>query len=119
MAAGHEDRLQKQVVAFLRVAAPDLLFFHPANGGFRNLREAAKLKAMGVRAGVADLAVVLPDGRAAFVELKAGKGRLSPAQAEFRDTCERLSIPHAVARSLAEVEAALSAWGVTMKARAQ
>lgn len=117
MAAGPEDILQKQVAAFLKFAAPDLLWHHPANGGFRNVREASKLKAMGVRAGVADLAIVLPDGRAAFIELKTATGRLSPAQAEFRDTCERLRIPHEVCRTLQEVETTLRAWGVTLRSR--
>jgi hypothetical protein len=30
--------------------------------------------------------MVLPDGRAAYLELKSRKGRLSPAQQEFRAT---------------------------------
>lgn len=114
-----EDALQRSVAAFLKIAAPNLLWFHPANGGFRNLREAGKLKAMGVRAGVADLAITLPDGRSAFIELKVGAGRLSPAQAEFRDTCERLSIPHDVCRSVSDVEACLRGWNVPLKARGQ
>lgn len=114
-----EDALQKAVAAFLKVAAPDLLWFHPANGGFRNVREAGKLKAMGVRAGVADLAITLPDGRSAFIELKVGAGRLSPAQAEFRATCERLSIPHDICRSIEDVVACLRAWGVPLRARGQ
>lgn len=119
MSAGPEDALQKQVATFLNISCPDLLWFHPPNGGFRNVREAAKLKAMGVKAGVADLAITLPDGRSAFIELKAGKGALSPSQKEFRDTCERLGIPYAVCWSLAEVEQALTEWGVRMRARGQ
>jgi hypothetical protein len=42
---------------------------------------------MGVRPGVADFAPVLPGGRSAFLELKSAKGRLSPAQREFRAAC--------------------------------
>lgn len=112
-----EDDLHKAVVRFIGIAAPHLLVFHPANGGFRNVREAAKLKAMGVRAGVADLAITLPDARSAFIELKTKAGRLSPHQAEFQSTCDRLGIPYAVCRSIEEVAATLRGWGVQLRAR--
>ncbi len=112
-----EDNLQKSVVHFLKIAAPNLVFYHPANGGFRNVREASKLKAMGVKAGVADLAVVLPDLRAAFIELKTATGRINANQAEFQSTCDRLGIPYAVCRSVDDVAATLTGWGVTLRAR--
>jgi hypothetical protein len=113
-----EDRLHIQVAHFLRVACPDLLFYHAPNGGGRDAREAAKLKAMGVRRGVADLAFVLPDGRAAFIELKADKGRQSPHQKLFEEDCARRGVPYLICRSLAEVEGALAAWGIPTRARA-
>jgi len=112
-----EDALQKMIVRFLKITAPDLVFYHPANGGFRNVREAAKLKAMGVKAGVADLAVVLPDLRAAFIELKTATGRVNANQAEFQSTCDRLGIPYAVCRSVDDVAATLKGWGVNLRAR--
>lgn len=112
-----EDDLQKAVVRFIGIAAPQLLVFHPANGGFRNVREAAKLKSMGVKAGVADLAITLPDARSAFIELKTKAGRLSPHQAEFQSTCDRLGIPYAVCRSIEEVAETLRGWGVQLRAR--
>lgn len=112
-----EDALQKMVVRFLKTTVPDLVFYHPANGGFRNVREAAKLKAMGVKAGVADLAVVLPDLRAAFIELKTSTGRVNANQAEFQSTCDRLGIPYAVCRSVDDVAATLKGWGVNLRAR--
>ncbi len=112
-----EDDLQKAVVRFIRLAAPDLVCFAVPNGGFRNVREAAKLKAMGVKAGVADLAITLPDTRSAFIELKTKAGRLSPHQAEFQSTCDRLGIPYAVCRSIDEVAETLRGWGVQLRAR--
>lgn len=112
-----EDQLQITVARFLKIVAPDLVFYAVPNGGFRNVREAAKLKAMGVKAGVADLAVVLPDLRAAFIELKTATGRVNANQAEFQSTCDRLGIPYAVCRSVDDVAATLKGWGVNLRAR--
>lgn len=106
-----------QVARFLQIAAPDLCWFHPANGGYRNPREARKLKDMGVRPGVADLAMILPGARAGFIELKAGKGRQTDTQKTFQADCERLGAPYAVCRSLNEVEQTLRSWGVALRAR--
>ena len=55
---------------------------------------------MGVVAGVPDLAFVLPDGRAAFFEVKTRTGRLSPQQIAFRDRCNAVGAPYAMARSV-------------------
>lgn len=119
MAAGPEDILQIQVVRFLRIAAPDLLFFHAANGGSRHPAEARKFKDMGVLPGAPDLCFVLPDGRFGAIELKVGKNRLTTDQLLFREACNRASAPYAVCRSLDEVEATLRDWGVKLRARAQ
>ena len=117
MAAGPEDILQMQVARFLQIAAPALCWFHPANGGYRNPREAKKLKDMGVKPGVADLALILPDARAAFIELKVGKNRQTDTQKDFQAECERIGAPYAVCRSLDEVETTLRGWGVPLRAR--
>jgi hypothetical protein len=117
MSAGPEDILQMQVARYLNIAAPNLVWFHPANGGYRNPREAKKLKDMGVKPGVADLAMILPDGRAAFIELKAGKNGLENSQKAFRDLCAANSIPYAVCRSLEDVDATLRNLGVPLRAR--
>lgn len=117
MSAGAEDVLQMQVMRFLAIAAPGLLAYHPANGGYRNPREARKLKDMGVKPGVADLALILPDSRAAFIELKVGKNRQTDTQKAFQADCERIGAPYAVCRSLEEVEASLRAWGVPLRSR--
>jgi hypothetical protein len=66
------------------------LLIHIPNGGKRNVREAARLKRMGVRAGVSDyfLPVVRPYAEPAdcsgfWIELKAGKGKPTAAQLEW------------------------------------
>ncbi len=65
-----EQQLQRAVVEYLRIMENmrKLAFFHPANGGGRTRTEAAIFKGLGVRPGVPDLVLLLPDGRAAFVE---------------------------------------------------
>ena len=62
----------------------DYLFAIP-NGGKRNIREAARLKRMGVKAGVSDLFLPIPCGPAhgLWIELKAGKGRPTEAQSAW------------------------------------
>lgn len=67
------------------------LIFHIPNGGWRSKAEASKLKAMGVRKGVADLFLPVPvygeDGamvRAGlWIELKDAGGVLSVEQGEW------------------------------------
>jgi hypothetical protein len=46
--------------------------------------------------------VVLPGGRAAYLELKSRKGRLSSAQQEFRAACLAAGAVYEVARSTDE-----------------
>lgn len=112
-----EQILQQQVVAFLRLACPNLLWFHVPNGGGRSKAEAAILKSMGVRAGVADLCFILAGARVGFIELKAGNGTATPAQKTFRGDCEFRGVPYAICKSLAEVQGTLDGWGVTQRAR--
>lgn len=112
-----EDALHIQAVHFLKIVCPGLLHFHAPNGGSRDVREAAKLKAMGVRPGVADLAIVGDEGRLHFIEFKALKGRQSPAQKQFQEDCAKRNIPYAIVRSLNEFEATLKGWGFKIGAR--
>lgn len=56
--------------------------FHIPNGGSRNIIEATKLKKIGVKAGVPDLQLIVPNGEVhgLWIELKAQKGKLQPSQ---------------------------------------
>lgn len=113
-----EQALHQAVVNYLRVTIPRTIWFHVPNGaGNRGGHLGGILKGLGVRAGVADLVFVLPDGRAAFLELKAPKGRQSVDQQIFQADCERLGIPYAVCRTLPEVEGTLLAWNLILRGR--
>jgi hypothetical protein len=82
------------------------------NGGKRTKVEAAILVGMGVRAGVADLCIMMADGQAAWIELKHDKGTLSPAQREFKARCAKLLHRYFVAWTFADVVSALDQFGV-------
>lgn len=86
-----EDDHQAALIRWANLQArarPELaLLLHVPNGGKRNIREAARLKAQGVRAGVPDLLLPVARGglHGLWIEMKAPGGRLSPAQREWLD----------------------------------
>jgi len=76
-----EDYLQYKLCDWLR--EKKIMHFHVPNGGLRSKREGAKFKAMGVKAGVHDLIILLDKGRTIFIELKVGNNKLQPSQVKF------------------------------------
>lgn len=58
------------------------LLYHVPNGGYRNAGEAARFKAMGVKAGYPDVCLDIASGEfhGARWEMKHGDGRLSDSQ---------------------------------------
>lgn len=84
-----EDDLQMACVRWFSYQHPRLapLLHHSPNGGYRNTREAARFKAMGVRAGFPDLVLLVPTSSHPFlcIEMKTPKGRLSEHQEAYRD----------------------------------
>lgn len=114
---------------------PWLQWWHTPNQGRRSQREGAEYRAMGMRAGVPDLSLVirLPGlkawtptqesgagrgrhmpvdvAQAAFVEVKReGGGSLSPGQAQFRDAVVPMGAWWAEVRTVDELDAQLHAW---------
>lgn len=125
-----EQDLQKAVIKWLAIAAPDLLYFHVPNA--INVRGGQKAgafnKAMGVRPGVADLCFVIPvritphypPALAHFIELKApGTAHRASAQNEnqkqFQQDCRTAGAPYAICDTLEAVEGTLRGWGVELR----
>jgi hypothetical protein len=109
-----EEDLQRQVVRFLKQSlVGNSVVFHVPNGGRRAFLEALRFKAAGVLAGMVDLGIV-NDGRLVGIELKAGKGQVSDAQAWCHQRLRAAGAPVYVCRSLDEVIAALQEAGVPM-----
>ena len=81
---GSEDNFQKSVARYLD--SKGVLWFHCPNGGHRNVAEAAKLKAMGVKSGVPDVLIFQPrKGYHGFaIELKVGKNTCTDNQKEMQ-----------------------------------
>ena len=99
-----EDTLQKSCVAWWDWTHPRLshLLFHVPNGGKRNLKEATKFKAMGVRPGVSDLILLVPSRTYHFIcyELKIGKNTQTDNQRAFQALVTQQGGKYVVVRSL-------------------
>lgn len=85
-----EDEEQIQVVKWAELQMgrwPDLQWlYHIPNGGKRRKTEAARFKAMGVKAGVPDLCLPVPKGgyHGLYIEMKRQEGgKLSKDQREW------------------------------------
>lgn len=118
-----EADIQRQIVAFLRLALPrEAIVHHSANevgfGGAAARRRQAILVGMGVHAGFSDL-LILCGGRVLFLEVKSASGRLSSSQAAFRDAVQAQGFGWALVRSVEDAEAALSEHGFPVRARVE
>jgi hypothetical protein len=108
-----EHKLQVMVVDYLTLTAKkDIYWFAIPNAGLRTLRMGARMKREGLRSGIADLAIMLPGGRMAWLEMKTKTGRQSVEQKNFQQICLALGHPYAIARSFEEAEKILKLWGV-------
>lgn len=101
-----EDTLQKSCVRWFDLQYSHLSWalFHVPNGGTRNVREAAKLKEMGVRPGVPDLMLVLPRHGYHYLalELKVGKNKQTENQKWYQSKMTESGGKYVVIRSLDE-----------------
>ena len=97
MKLGPEDIVQIRILEWVRTVAPEVRYFHPANGGHRSINEARKFKALGVVAGVSDL-VFLARGIVVFCEVKAARGSVSAAQRKWASDMNALGFHWFVAK---------------------
>ncbi|NDA60652.1 MAG: VRR-NUC domain-containing protein [Chitinophagia bacterium] len=76
------------------------------NGGKRNVREAARLKAEGVKAGVPDLLLALPNKQhhGLFIEMKSQTGRLTDNQKQYFELLSAQKYKCVVCRSWIEAK---------------
>lgn len=104
----HEHHVQVACVNWFRLQYPELdgLLFAIPNGGQRNKIVAAKLKAEGVVAGVADmmLAVASKDANGLFIEMKTDRkgSRQSDKQKEWQAKVCQKGYLYKIARTLDE-----------------
>lgn len=99
-----ESQIQKDCVAWFRhryeIIEP--LFFSVANGGARNVWTAKIMKDEGVRAGVADLILLIPRHGFAglLIEMKTPDGKQSDSQKEFERLATQYKYKYVVVRDL-------------------
>lgn len=101
-----ESELQKSCVRWFGYQYPEytLLLFAVPNGGKRNAKEAARLKAEGVRPGVTDLILLVPRGGfpALCIELKTKRGKASDLQTEWQEAARKAGSKVITIRSIDE-----------------
>ena len=102
-----ESILQTACVRWFRLQYPDLIIYAVPNGGSRNVREAQRLKAEGVLAGVADLVVLLPQGKSLYIEMKVKGNRQTENQKAFQGKAITLGHSYTVCYSFEEFKNAV------------
>lgn len=75
------------------------------------MTEGVRLKAAGVKRGVPDLMLILSSGEVAFIEVKAGKGKLSADQDAFSLMCLARQTKWACINDLDQIKPLMQAWG--------
>lgn len=84
-----ESKLQQACVQWFRAQYPKYarLLIAVPNGGYRNAREAGRMKSEGVVSGVADMLLLIPKGPYGClgIEFKTGKGKQSELQFEWQN----------------------------------
>jgi hypothetical protein len=93
-----EQDLQIACIKFFRFQYPQRILYANYNNA-HSKRQGGINKAMGVLAGVPDLTYLHPQHGLLYIELKAGKGRLSGLQQAFLKQAVELSVPCFVVRS--------------------
>jgi hypothetical protein len=94
-----------------RFAKPAWRWSHFPAGEHRDVRTAAKLKAMGVQRGWPDFVLFDPSGLLHALELKRLGETMSEDQEAFQTWCIVRGVPHSVSRSVDEALTVLDAWG--------
>lgn len=118
-----EDQLQIKIVHMMKIdfLEEDLMFCHCPNGGNRNVKEAVKLKAMGVLPGISDILCWWPALRdemlfmdCGLIEIKTESvtSVLSEDQRLIRKRVQAMNGKFAVARNYQTVRDTLIGWGV-------
>ena len=102
-----ESHLQKVIVSHLLLS--DAFYFSIPNERNCGVEMMARLKAMGLYPGIADLGIVV-DGKIHFLEVKAPDGVQSASQRDFEARCVIENIPYKCVYNLTDALKALSDW---------
>lgn len=121
-----EDDFCMVLARFLTAALPQVTsdtpvwWSHIGHGKFAGKRAVGRMKAMGLRPGIADYIFLWPGyhvARIAFLEAKSPKGVPSAEQEDFKQHCYECGIDYAVVRTLEEAEDFLRVCGLPLQYR--
>lgn len=101
------EALQAAVLTYLSQALPPTAFFSVFPPGGGGLFHGLRMRDLGARHGFPNL-LILHDGRAYCIELKADARALPPSQRDCYAALQDARVPLTVARSLADVQRFLS-----------
>ena len=107
-----EDAIQRAIVDYVRAVAPSVFIYAIPNASIRHFGARAGNAVSGLTCGVPDLGLVLPGGRAGFIEVKGKHGRLSHEQQERSMEICACGGQWWLARSIDDVRDAFRAWSV-------
>lgn len=87
-----ESQIQRAVVQYIACRGYKDYLLHIPNGGYRNRKEGANLKRLGVTAGVSDLFLAYPHNgyHGLWMEVKSKKGKLSEKQESWLKRMNKL-----------------------------
>lgn len=109
-----ESKLQQSCVRWFDYQYPRyrLNLFAIPNGGRRSKIEAAIMKGEGVRAGVADLFLAVPNGKyhGLFIEMKTESGRQTDTQKEFEKAVTAQGYSYTICRNFESFVNVVSDW---------
>lgn len=105
-----EAKIQASMLARLKNVAPGIYVFAVPNGGKKSDWEHLQRWREGAKKGASDLILVWPRA-VAFVEVKNGKGSLSPDQISFLNRMQKMGHPAGCFRSADTLEAWLRLQG--------
>jgi len=98
-----EDFIQYKCAEYLRsIGQP---FFFVPNAGKRGAREGARLKAMGMLAGVHDIWLIFERNHVEPVEIKTDSGKLLASQVKFHAALAKMGSHHHIIQSSQAEEA--------------
>jgi VRR-NUC domain len=102
-ATAREHDIQAAIVGYIQAVCPRAVLWAVPNAARRHPSGHAGNAVPGLRKGVFDLSLILPDGRFAAIEVKAAGGKLSAEQYEFGIELAFRGVAFCVARSVEDV----------------
>ncbi len=109
-----EDIVQRAILDYLAVAAPDVFAYAIPNAARRTPGGRAGNAVPGLCPGMPDLGLVWR-GKPYFIEVKAGKGRVSDEQLRTAQLLRRAGAAVTFCWSIDDVRHALSTWGISTR----